>query len=84
MIAILNFNCRLSVTTKPTTILTMCSMKMVHVTACGTILLRAVSFEHVHEDAFSSLQWLITKLENLNSSMFEKRMTTINESTSII
>lgn len=55
---------------------------MVHVASDGNCLFRAISYLLFgHEDEHWSLRNLIIRFENLNSSIFEKRMTMINQDT---
>lgn len=56
--------------------------KIIEVQGDGNCLFRAVSYLLFgHEEEFSSIRNLITRFENLNRGIFEKRMTSINEST---
>lgn len=55
---------------------------MVHIGGDGNCLFRAISYNLFgHEDAHFSLRSIIERFETCNSSIFEKRMTMVNEST---
>lgn len=56
--------------------------KMVRIGGDGNCLFRAISYNLFgHEDAHFSLRSIIERFETCNSSIFEKRMTMVNEST---
>ena len=56
-----------------------CERMVVSVAADGNCFFRSISYLlFSHEDEHWSLRTIITRFENLNSRLFEKRMTSIN------